>query len=145
MHLTIKQKTTLATPRSLLEVKDLQHLGKEAVNCIVDRVQERGSDATGAPMAGYTAAYAKQKRKKGGVTSRRDLTVTGRFLKSLRYWGATKHKVVIGFTSGYGRTLAEAHQRRSNFLGLSPRDRKDVLFELESVLEKRLKTLKIIK
>lgn len=143
--LKIKQTTTLQTPRSLLDVRDLQRIGKEAVDSIVERVQKRGADADGSPMSGYTAAYKKAKRKKGGETSKRNLTLTGRFLKSLRYWGATKRKVVVGFSTTYGHTLAAAHQQRDNFLGLSPRDRKDVLFILEELLSKRLKDLKFIK
>ena len=100
-----------------------------------ERVGMRGEDLQDSAMPPYKPVYRKAKAKKGGVTGIRNLALTGKFLRSLHAYGATRKRVKVGFKTDYGRTLAEAHGKRAEFLGLSPKNRHKV----REILRQRLK------
>lgn len=143
--LKIKQKRTLYKPRFFFTADDMKALGDAAVMAIRVRIGMRGQDLDDTAMqstakdaqGAYSAAYKKRKR---GVTSVRNLAETGKFLRQLHAYKASRKKVVVGWTSGYGKLLAEAHGKTHTFLGLSDRDKVEVMKTLQKLIAERLKT-----
>lgn len=145
MKLSIHQNRVPRKPPALLLVEDLHKIGTEAIKMIRARIEERGQTADGQAFPPYTEAHKKTRQKAGLQTGHRDLKMSGKFLDSLRVIRASRGVVSIGWSSGYGRILFEAHSKRGRLLGLTQKEKHDVLLFLATLLKERLAKLQLTK
>lgn len=145
MKLSLHQSRVPRKPTALLLVEDMHKIGTEAIKMVRARIEERGQTADGQAFPPYTEAHAKRRQKAGLQTGYRDLKMTGKFLDSLRVIRASRGVVSFGWSSGYGRTLFEAHSKRGRLLGLTSREKHDVLNFLKGLLKERLAKLQLTK
>jgi len=152
--LSIKQKTAFVFfegGRSILKRDDMKRIGKEAKDLIMERIGTQGTDRRGARMSPYSKGYAKRKKAgalpdKGNTnTGHRDLWVSGQFWQSFKIVSASKKKVIIGWTDARSVMIAEAEAGRNDFLGLSPRNEKDLGDLIEDVVGRRVEKLQFIR
>ena len=102
------------------------------------RRAKEGKGVDDQPMKDYSPQYAEQKRESGRQADVRDLTVTGRMLRSRVAEKPVRvgdsHEVTLTFSDARSKLVAGANQQRTPFFGVSPRDEQ----VLQDVAEKEL-------
>jgi hypothetical protein len=91
--------------------------------------QQQGSDSLGEPFKPYTKPYAEQRRRKGLQIARVDLTVTGKYMKSigLRQDGDTNYVGPSDELQGQAKGLS----KKRTHLELHPDTPRNVEFSLK--------------
>lgn len=139
MKFTVRSTCRPLHPRFFLEVEDLKEVGKLGAHLTKRRIAS-ATDVRGRSKAPLTAAYAQRKTKDWAGKPIRDLWRSGKFLGQLRYWGATRQQVKVGWTSEYGKLLASVHDEPQ---GLDALDRREVAALLQRRLAQRVGAIQL--
>jgi hypothetical protein len=114
----IPRQPRIKSPRFLdMQMARIAVVGLASVKSRV----KQGIGAFDQAMPPLKPGYARQKTKRGGLNVR-NLTLTGAMLDNLTLRSATTDRATIALTKNLERTKALANQRRSPWLGWSPRD-----------------------
>lgn len=73
-------------------------VGDEVCDRVRVQTQIDGKDVFDKPFKKYSTGYIKEKRKRGGVTGKVNLTLTGDMMNGLQTRGFTNQSVVIGWS-----------------------------------------------
>ena len=114
------------------EVKGLsEQVSREMAWGQVVNIRQRLANGLGvddSSMSDYTSAYAEIKGRSGP----RDLLATGSMLRAMQV-KISGRSATIYFADGHSKLIAEAHQKRHPWFGVSPRDRQNLQILLQKI------------
>lgn len=113
-----------------------KEVGDELCDRIRVQTQVDGKDVYGKPFKKYSQGYVKEKKKRGGVTGKVNLTLTGDMMNGLQTRGFTNKSVVIGWSGTNARKI-EGNTKQGRVVTTS---KKPISTELGKYLESALNT-----
>lgn len=132
MGMTVKQEGP-AIPTKVWDKKASASLADEAVKELVHRAFDDGKDQNDRPFKSYSAGYGVQRRKKG-LSTKPDLTVTGKLKASVEVGHVTED----GFTIESSVPYAGAVDAERPFFGLSPKNEKNLQDDVEEAVREAM-------